>query len=201
MELAGLALAWTAYCAVHSLLIHPPVVGRLTALLGRRAGAYRFTYNLFSMAALAPLILWHLKLRGPWLLEWRGFWLAVPILLNAAALVFFALGAQAYGASDFLGLASLRSALRSQPARESGSFSTRGILRWVRHPWYTGTLLLLWGHDLDAAGLVASLVLTAYVAVGTRLEERKLVAQYGEAYRDYQRRVPMYFPRKPGSEE
>lgn len=201
MELTGLALAWTAYCAVHSLLIHPPVVQRLRGLLGRRGGAYRFAYNLFSTAALAPLILWHLKLRGPWLVEWQGPWLAVPVSLNAAALAFFVLGARAYGASDFLGLASLRAALGGEAALENGPFSTRGVLRWVRHPWYTGTFLLLWGHDLDAAGLVASLVLTAYVAVGTRLEERKLVAQYGEAYRAYQRRVPMYIPRKPGSKE
>ena len=201
MELAGLALGWTAYCAAHSLLIHPPVVRRLKSLLGRREGAYRFLFNLFSLLALVPLALWHLHLRGPWIVEWEGFWLAVPVTMNLSALVLFALGAAAYGPSDFLGLASLRAALRGEPAPVGEPFSSRGILRWVRHPWYSGSFLLLWGHDMDAAGLVASLVLTLYLFAGTWLEERKLVSQFGDAYREYKRQVPMFIPRKPGSEE
>ena len=201
MELAGLALGWTAYCTLHSLLIHPPVARRLRSLLGRRAGAYRFLYNMFSMLALLPLVFWHLRLRGPWMVEWEGFWLAVPVVLNLSALVLVVLGAAAYGPSDFLGLASLRAALGGGPAPPDEPFATRGILRWVRHPWYTASFLALWGHNLDAAGLVASLVLTAYLFVGTWLEERKLASQFGDAYRAYQRQVPMFIPRRPGREE
>lgn len=197
MEFVGLALGWTAYCAVHSLLIHPPVVRRLKRLLGRREGACRFLFNVFSLLSLLPLALWHLRLRGPWIVEWEGSWLAVPVAMNLSALVLFVLGALAYGPSDFLGLASLRAALRGRPAPAGGLFSSRGILRWVRHPWYTGSFLLLWGHDLDAAGLTASFVLTAYLFAGTWLEERKLVSQFGGAYRDYQRKVPMFIPKRP----
>jgi protein-S-isoprenylcysteine O-methyltransferase Ste14 len=201
MELAGLALGWTAYCAVHSLLIHPPVARRLQGWLGTRAGAYRFCFNMFSLLALLPLVSWHLHLRGPWIVEWEGFWVAVPIVLNLSALVLVVLGATAYGPSDFLGLASLRAALAGGPAPPDEPFASRGILRWVRHPWYTASFLLVWGHDMDAAGLVASLVLTAYLLLGTWLEERKLVSQFGDAYREYQRQVPMFVPRRPGRSE
>ena len=197
-EVAGLTAGWVLYCFVHSLLIHPPISARIRGWLGRRAGAYRFLYNLFSLVALAPLVVAHVRLRGPWLIEWEGVWLAVPVLMNAGALALFILGATAYGTSDFLGLESLRASLGGAKVTGDDPFSTQGVLRWVRHPWYTGTFLLLWGHDLDAAGLVASLVLTAYLFVGTWLEERKLVAQFGDAYRTYQRKVPMFVPRKPG---
>jgi methanethiol S-methyltransferase len=196
--LAGLGVGWALYCALHSALIHPPVSDRLKAWLGRRAGLYRSAYNLFSFVALGPLAVAHLRLAGPSVIAWRGAWLAVPVLMNLAAAAFFVLGALAYGPSDFLGLASLREALGGRPAPQSEAFSTRGILRWVRHPWYTGTFLLLWGHDLDRAGLIASVVLTTYLFVGTRLEERKLVARFGEPYRTYQREVPMFVPRRPG---
>jgi protein-S-isoprenylcysteine O-methyltransferase Ste14 len=39
-------------------------------------------------------------------------------------------------------------------------------------------------------------VFTAYVVVGTLLEEKKLVAEFGEEYRSYQRRVSMLVPLK-----
>ena len=66
----------------------------------------------------------------------------------------------------------------------------------IRHPWYTGCILLIWAGDLDAAALAANVVFTAYVVVGTLLEERKLVAEFGEEYRAYQRRVSMLVPLK-----
>jgi protein-S-isoprenylcysteine O-methyltransferase Ste14 len=66
----------------------------------------------------------------------------------------------------------------------------------IRHPWYAGLVLLLWARDLDIAGLVVSSVLTVYILIGTLLEERKLVHEFGDAYRDYQRRVSMFVPIK-----
>lgn len=197
LEIAGLAAGWALYCALHSLLIHPPVARRFRRLLGRREGAYRFLFNAFSLISLIPLALWHIRLRGPWIIRWEGLWLAVPAALNLSALALFALGAVAYGPGDFFGLASARAALRGEPAPASGPFSSRGILRWVRHPWYAGSLLALWGHNLDAAGLAASTVLTAYLFAGAWIEERKLVSQFGDDYRRYQREVPMFIPRKP----
>jgi protein-S-isoprenylcysteine O-methyltransferase Ste14 len=42
--------------------------------------------------------------------------------------------------------------------------------------------------------LIVDLILTVYVVCGTLLEERKLVIELGDAYRQYQKRVPMLFP-------
>ena len=77
-----------------------------------------------------------------------------------------------------------------------GGIDSSGVLSVIRHPWYTGLVLLLWARDLDVSGLVASGVLTVYILVGTLLEERKLVREFGDAYRGYQRRVSMFVPIK-----
>ncbi len=53
--------------------------------------------------------------------------------------------------------------------------------------WATPTMTL--GHLIFAASL------TAYMAIATLFEERDLVSVYGEQYREYQRRVPMFLPR------
>ncbi len=46
------------------------------------------------------------------------------------------------------------------------------------------------------AVLLTNPVLTAYLVIGTFLEERKLVVEFGDQYRQYQREVPMLFPVK-----
>ena len=53
--------------------------------------------------------------------------------------------------------------------------------------WATPTMTL--GHLLFAGAL------TLYMAVAARIEERDLVGHFGDSYRAYQRRVPMFLPR------
>ena len=195
-----LAAAWTLWCALHSALIARPLTGALRRRLGVRFGYYRLLYNAFSVATLVPLALLHGSWRGEVLLAYRGGWRPLALLLNLAAAALFVLGARAYGTADFLGLRSAVAAWRGEE-QEAPPFSTRGVLRWVRHPWYLAGLLVLWGHDLDLAGLVSAAVLTLYLLLGAWLEERKLVAEYGDAYRAYQRAVPMLLPRRPKGPE
>lgn len=70
-----------------------------------------------------------------------------------------------------------------------------GPYRWVRHPLYMSSLLMIWSYsDLTLDRLLFNLLFTAWVIVATLLEERNLVAAFGEAYRSYQREVPMLIP-------
>ncbi len=71
----------------------------------------------------------------------------------------------------------------------------RGPYRWVRHPLYLSALLMIWSYpDLTLDRLLLNLLFTVWVIVATLLEERDLVAVYGEEYRSYQRKVPMLIP-------
>jgi len=49
---------------------------------------------------------------------------------------------------------------------------------------------------LDVSGLITNIILTIYLVVGTVLEERKLLMEYGEDYRQYQKKVSMLIPFK-----
>jgi len=46
------------------------------------------------------------------------------------------------------------------------------------------------------AVILTSLVITGYFLIGAFLEERKMLAEFGEEYTGYQRRVSMLFPFK-----
>jgi protein-S-isoprenylcysteine O-methyltransferase Ste14 len=75
---------------------------------------------------------------------------------------------------------------------ESGELDSSGILGIMRHPWYLAVFILIWAHDFNLAGMIINLVLSAYLLVGTLLEERKLVLEFGEPYKLYQRQVSMF---------
>lgn len=75
--------------------------------------------------------------------------------------------------------------------------SLRGPYRWVRHPTYFFALGLIWSYpSLTADRLLFNLLWTTWIWVGTVLEERDLVDAFGDAYRQYQRNVPMLIPHR-----
>ena len=114
--------------------------------------------------------------------------------LFACSIVGTVWGLLALGSFDGFGLAPIRDYLRGSSAQPM-PFTIRGPYRWVRHPLYFFFLVMFWAHpDLTADRLLLNGLWTAWVVVGTVLEERDLVAAFGEDYRDYQGRVPILIP-------
>ena len=74
-------------------------------------------------------------------------------------------------------------------------FRTPGLYGFVRHPIYLGLMVALWSAPVMTAGhfLFAALT-TAFMLVGIWLEERDLLALFGDRYRQYQKRVAMLLP-------
>ena len=82
-------------------------------------------------------------------------------------------------------------------ANPSAKLLRGGIHDYVRHPLYSGTLLFIWGLFFSfpmLKNLIAMIIITGYVLVGIRLEEKKLLIEFGKAYADYMNRVPMLIP-------
>jgi len=83
-------------------------------------------------------------------------------------------------------------------AHQQKQLATTGLYSLVRHPQYTGLFIGLFGEGvvhwptLFSVGLLPIIIL-AYGLLA-RSEEKRVVEQFGEAYRDYQRQVPMFVP-------
>jgi protein-S-isoprenylcysteine O-methyltransferase Ste14 len=95
---------------------------------------------------------------------------------------------------DLFGLRQVFLHLRSRPYRHP-PFMVRSVYRVVRHPLMLGFLIAFWATPTMTQGhLLFAVVLTAYILIGIRFEERDLVRHLGEDYQRYRRQTPMLLP-------
>jgi len=82
-------------------------------------------------------------------------------------------------------------------AQKEGKLATSGSYSRVRHPQYDGFVLVMFGFLLMWPTLLTLLMFPVLVMVYIRLarQEEKLVRkEFGDAYEEYARSVPAFFP-------
>ncbi len=82
--------------------------------------------------------------------------------------------------------------------RRDHTLVTRGPYRWVRHPFYDAVALMVTANALVAANwflLAGGFLTLALIVLRTRREEDRLVARFGDSYRDYMNRTGRFLPK------
>ncbi len=196
-------VAMAGFGVVHSWLASRAVKTTARRILGdrRSRGWYRLAYNGFAVISLLPALALVVALPD------RELYRIQP------PLSYLALGAQTLAglgmvyslfqldALHFTGLRQWIAWLNGIEVRsESDTSASRlvidGLHRYVRHPLYTTSLIVLWLVSPMTINRLAFVIgITIYFYIGSSFEERKLVAEFGEAYRSYQRRVPRLWPK------
>lgn len=84
-------------------------------------------------------------------------------------------------------------------ARRENRLATGGLYALVRHPQYTGLFIGLFGEGVVHWPTVFSVALFPVIVLAygllARNEEKRVLEQFGDQYRAYMRRVPMFIPR------
>jgi methanethiol S-methyltransferase len=189
-------ILWTTYCAIHSFLISVRFTALMTRLLKNYYHAfYRLFYVVISFILLVPLIRFTGECESPIIMTY-GLPLSVAryALMSGALLLFFWAFFFDYDSLSFFGIRQILDFAKPKTAAKPVELKRNGLLGMVRHPMYLALILYLWCQTFRMMDLVINTLLTLYVLIGTWLEERKLVLEFGEVYLRYQRQVPMLIP-------
>lgn len=193
MDYLLLIIGWVSYGLLHSFLASNRTKEVIQSAIPGLAPYYRLAYNIFAILSLLLLLLFQSRIDKLALFESsKAFsWIGISTIGLGLGIILIAL--RQYDLSEFSGL----NAFRHGQKREEGKLATHGLSALVRHPLYTGTLFVLWGlwiYDSTLSSFITAFFLSGYIRVGIYYEELKLVREFGDAYRNYQKQVPMLFP-------
>ena len=191
-----LSLLVIAWCVLHSAIISVSVTEYFKKRLGSEFRFYRLFFNLISFLTLIPVALFAYSIRAETIFHWDGYMRIGQVLLLVVAVLLFFLGGRHYNARQVLGIKQIKEGTLNKAISDTGELDTSGVLGITRHPWYLATILLIWARQMDVSVIFVNVILTSYLIVGTFLEERKLIREFGEKYLTYQKRVSMLIPLK-----
>jgi protein-S-isoprenylcysteine O-methyltransferase Ste14 len=155
---------------------------------------YRFFYVVISIVLLFPVFYYTGQLQSEVIVTYHPPWSIVRYaLIICSMLIFFKAFIFDYDALSFLGIRQLLN-FRKNHVNHEGGIKKKGLLGIMRHPMYFTVMIFLWCQTYRLSDIVVNSVLTLYVIIGTMLEERKLVLEFGDAYIQYQKEVPMLIP-------
>jgi protein-S-isoprenylcysteine O-methyltransferase Ste14 len=183
------------FAVQHSVMARPAFKRWWTCIVP--ASCERSTYVLIS-SLLLILIFWQWRPIATTI--WRVEGWPVAMLTAICWIGWLTALTSTYMIDHFelFGLRQVFDALRGATARVL-PFKTPLLYRLVRHPLMLGFLLAFWATPHMTAGhLLFAVMTTGYILVGVRLEERDLVAHFGESYEQYRQSVPMLMPRLLG---
>jgi methanethiol S-methyltransferase len=185
-----LLLSIALWGILHSLLASNEAKEFFRRILGDAfMRLYRLLYNLFAFFSFLPILYLMVVLPDTILYQVPApFSLLMRLGQGGALILLIAAAFQ----TDLLSFAGLRQIFEEE---KKGPLMTGGLYRYVRHPLYTFSLLILWlSPDMSLNSFLVYLALTVYILIGVIFEERKLLREFGEEYENYRSVTPMLIP-------
>lgn len=182
----------------HSVMARPAFKAKLTMILPQ--SMERSTYVLATgIVTIALVQYWQPMAGSLWHVENENGRLTLNILFYFGwAVTFLA----TYMLNHFHLFGLQQSFKSGDPDAGSKEFKTPWFYKVVRHPIQTGVVIaMLATPDMTMGRAVLAVGMLLYIMVGLHYEERDLISEFGDTYRDYKKRVPAVIPFMKGSDD
>ena len=183
-----LALALTVFYVIHSLLAWTGVKRWVSSIVGLHRW-YRLVYTVISLLLFAWVYFAYSRAG-----RYEAYWSTGPaVSITGWSLILLGAYLAAAAVLRFGGMAFL-----GFTPELPGTLVRTGLHGRVRHPIYSGVLLSLVGGlclSPNWPTVLSILITLLYLPFGIHLEELKLIAVHGDAYRRYREEVPALVPR------
>jgi protein-S-isoprenylcysteine O-methyltransferase Ste14 len=165
----------------------------MTRLLKNYYAFYRLFYVVLSIVLLIPLIQFTAHADNKIIVTYPLYLNILRYILISGSLIMFAWAF--FFDYDCLSFFGIRQILNSGKDNDSTKeIKKNGLLGIIRHPMYFALIIYLWCQIFRMADLVVNMLLTIYIIIGTFLEEKKLIIEFGDLYNQYRQEVPMLIP-------
>jgi len=188
-------LLWTGYVSLHSFLISTRFTNLMIRLLKNYYAFYRLFYVLISFILIIPLINYTSQLDDKVIITYGSPVSVIRyVLISGSLLMFFWAFFFDYDSLSFFGIRQALNFKKEKKTSQPDGIKRNGLLGIMRHPMYLALIIYLWCQTFRLIDIVTNTLLTIYVIIGTILEEKKLVSEFGEEYIKYKKEVPMLIP-------
>jgi len=149
---------------------------------------YRLTYSILSVLLTAVWLIYIHTLPDRPLYSANGLLFYIMIVVQMAGGIVVMAAFRPIDTLAFLGI---------QAAGDHvDPFIVSGIYRHIRHPMYSGVMLMLLASPWQSVNsLNLALAISVYFLIGYRFEEQRMIAQHPD-YTAYRMRVPAFIPRR-----
>ena len=189
-----LVFLWLLFFASHSWLASERIKNWSYRHIGLSKKSYRLFYSVLSTFLVGSIYaIPHFYPEKQLFVFSFGLKLIFIFVLILGGII-AALPFRYISGSEFIGL--------KAPKEESSKTITplvlNGIYKWVRHPIYSGLILVYFawfGLFPTLYNAINTLLILLYLPIGIYLEEQKLIAHFGSSYLHYKQEVKAIIPK------
>ncbi|MFT6972550.1 MAG: protein-S-isoprenylcysteine O-methyltransferase Ste14 [Candidatus Endobugula sp.] len=177
---------WVLFYTLHSILSADKVKEKQPF----SPKVYRLIYSLFSTVTLGFILILGASIYSGFVLPPSQVTFSIGLLTASFGFFVIKRAFRNYSFKSFLGL--------KKEDKENTDLKIDKLQGKMRHPLYTGTILIFFGYFIYnplLVNLISLVALLIYLPIGIYLEEKKLIQTYGKAYIKYKEEVPALIPK------
>ncbi len=189
MDYILLIFSWCIFYVTHSIFASAKLKRILKVRLKESFKWYRLFYTIFSLLLFMAIMVQSMLIPAQSFLAQKPIMTYLGYMIATFGTIILVKSSKQIRMKEFLGL---------KKESNSTQLITTGLYGKMRHPLYLALLMIFLGYVLVSAqytALVHFLCLVVYLPFGIYFEEQNLIDQFGEKYKNYQKNVPMLFPK------